>query len=97
MQGELRTQKAKLSKPYSRSKELLDEFSAQASIGFHARMIQEIAVRMGCGWAADGSRMGRGWAADGPRMGRGWAADGLRQSRKVESRINLIANEFRKQ
>ena len=53
---------------------MLDEFSAQASNGFYARIMHEIPVRMGCGWAADGPRMGRGWAADGPRMGCGWAA-----------------------
>ena len=50
---------------------MLDEFAAQASNGFYARIIQEIAVRMGCGWAADGPRMGRGWAADGLQMGCG--------------------------
>ena len=48
---------------------MLDEFFAQASDGFYARITKEIVVRMGCGWAADGPRMGRGWAADGLRMG----------------------------
>ena len=60
---------------------MLDEFSAQASNGFYARIRQDIGVRMGRGWAVDGPRMGRGWAADGPRMGCGWAA-AIPESRK---------------
>ena len=68
---------------------MLDEFSAHASTGFYARIIQEIAVRMGCGWAADGPRMDRGWAADGPRMGCGWASviPESRKQNKLDSKL----------